>query len=271
MLDRVKERNQIHKFLKQAVKNQDFKLLYQPIFEIKSGKISGFEALLRLEDAGISAVKFIEIAEEKELISAIGRWVVERVIRQLSEWKQKGIHIKPIAVNLSPKQIRDKDFISYLEKLLAQYGIDPSYLEIEITENVFVENDENTIVFLQKLRNMGIKVSLDDFGSGYSSLHYLTFMPLDKIKLDKAINDKYLNGRNYSIIKHIISLAHELNLKIVAEGIEFREQYQILQEINCDFIQGFLFSEPVETETAEKMQESRYNKKISLDSLKGSN
>jgi diguanylate cyclase (GGDEF)-like protein len=262
MLDRLKERDQIHKLLKQAVKNQGFKLLYQPIYQIKSGEVSGFEALLRLKDASTPAIRFIEIAEEKELISEIGRWVVNRVIRQLSEWKQKGINIKPIAVNLSPKQLRDQDFIQYLEKLLTEYQIDPAYLEIEITENVFVKNDEKTIVFLQKLRIMGIKVSLDDFGAGYSSLHYLTFMPVDKIKLDKAINDKFLNYRNYNIIKHIISLSHDLDLKIVAEGIESREQYQILQEINCDFIQGYLFSEPVEAETAEEILKKSLRQKI---------
>lgn len=254
MLDSIVEKNRIHSILKQAVKNDGFKLLYQPIVEAKTGEIVGFEALLRLTGHNISPAVFIGIAEEKGLINSIGRWVVREAVRQLSVWKREGIDVKPVAVNLSPRQIWDDGFIDYLAKTLAEYDVQPGYLEIEITENVFVEDNRKTMEFLQRLRNMGVRVSLDDFGSGYSSLNYLTYMPVDKIKLDKSINDKYLNESSYGIIKHIIGLSHDLRLKVVAEGIEHQEQVRILREIGCDYIQGYLFSRPVEAGDAQKMQ-----------------
>lgn len=246
MFDQLEINNETHTLIKDALKNDSFKLLYQPVIDVKTEKIVGFEALLRLKDSNLSPEIFIKVAEDKGLIIDIGRWVVKETIKQLSNWKKSGIEIKPIAVNFSPKQLKDLDFIDFLKSTLDSYEINPTYLEIEITENIFVNDPKEIIAFLEELRNMGIRVALDDFGSGYSSLNYLTYMPVDKIKLDKTINDQYLDHNNYTIIQHLINLFHDLDLKIIAEGIETKDQHRLLKQIDCDYLQGFLFSKPLD-------------------------
>lgn len=255
MLDNIKENNRIYNILNQAIHNKAFKLLYQPIVDTKTRKVVSFEALLRLTDYNISPMKFIKIAEDKGLMPEIGRWVAHQAIRQLSDWNKMGLNIKPVAINFSPKQFDDIGFTDYVHELLVKHAISAEYLHVEITENLFVNNNERTKDFIQNLDEVGIKLSLDDIGAGFTSLNYLSYMPINKAKLDKSINDRYLNIKDYNIIKHLIHMFHDLNLKVVAEGIEDKKQLEILQKINCDFIQGYLFSKPCEPEIAKKMLE----------------
>jgi diguanylate cyclase (GGDEF)-like protein len=253
MQDEVNRKSEINIILRNALENNGFKLLYQPIIEAKSGDVVSFEALLRLRDYNISPVDFIKVAEEKGIIIEVGRLVVEEVIKQLHEWKEKNIILRPIAINLSPNQMKDDELIIFTQNLLNKYDIESRYLEIEVTEDILIENSAEAIAFLEGFKSVGLKISLDDFGSGYSSLTYLTYMPIDKIKLDKVLIDKYLNKKNQSIIDSIIRIAHDLEFSVVAEGIESFEQYEMLKLIGCDFIQGYYFSKPVDSEAVEKM------------------
>ncbi|MFA9422822.1 MAG: putative bifunctional diguanylate cyclase/phosphodiesterase [Sedimentibacter sp.] len=258
MQEALNKKTEISNVLRNAIKENGFKLLYQPIVHTNTGEIVSFEALLRLRDYNISPMEFIKVAEENGMINDIGRFVIKETICQLHEWKEKGISIKPIAVNLSPKQIKDIGLIDYIQNLLIKYAIESQFISIEITEDVLVEDSAEAIKFLENLKSIGVNIYLDDFGSGYSSLTYLTYMPIDKIKLDKSLNDRYLNKDYYGIIGNIINIAHELNLLVIAEGIESIEQHEILKEVSCDFIQGYLFSKPVDAEIAKRMLESQY-------------
>jgi len=246
-------RSEIEYILRNALNNSGFTLLYQPQVCVETGEIVGFEALLRLKEHTISPSSFIAIAEENGLILDIGRWVTENVIEQLTNWKERGFILKPVSINFSSKQLRDTNYIEFLKRILAKNCIEAKYLEIEITESILLEKTDNTIVFLNKLKDMGIKLSLDDFGTGFSSLNYLTYIPVDKIKLDKSLCNKFLGLDNIKVIESIISLAHSLNLEITAEGIEKFEEYQILKSVNCNYIQGYLFSKPVNVKEIEKI------------------
>ena len=149
------------------------------------------------------------------------------------------------------KQLNDKGYISFLEDTLKREKIEATYIDIEITESIFLEKKDETIAFLDELKTIGVKIVLDDFGTGYSSLSYLTFLPVDKIKLDKSLNDKFLILENIGVMDSLISLAHSLNLQVVAEGIEEVEQYKRLKVGKCDYIQGYLFSKPLEASEIE--------------------
>jgi diguanylate cyclase (GGDEF)-like protein/PAS domain S-box-containing protein len=244
---------EIDNLLRKALKSEGFVLNYQPIIDGNTGKVISFEALLRLKDIPISPAIFIPVAEERGLIIPLGRWVIKEVIRQLKEWRDKGLELKPVAINLSPKQFYDDNLLQYLEKKITENNLDPSLIEIEITENVLVENKDENIKVLHKLKKLGVSIALDDFGTGYSSLNYLTFMPINKIKLDKSLKDKFIEQQNIQIIGSIISIAHSLNLKVVAEGVENSEEYQELKKLSCDYMQGYLFSKPLIAEEAEKI------------------
>ena len=245
MLSELKRRTDIEVILREAIKNNGFSLAYQPQVDVITGKIIGFEALLRLKNYSIPPNKFINIAEETGLIKEIGRWVTKQAIRQISIWQKKGYEPKPVAVNFSSKQIKDYGYIAFLKETLDQYQVAPEYLEIEITESILLEQDANTIVFLNQLKKIGVRMALDDFGTGYSSLNYLTFIPVDKIKLDKTLCEKFLGLDNLRVMNSLIALAHSLELVIIAEGIEQLEQFKRLKDGGCDYIQGYLFSKPL--------------------------
>lgn len=253
MIKLLQEHVLIENTLKDSIKNDNFKLLYQPQICINTGEIVGFEALLRIKDKFISPAQFIPIAEKNGLIVQIGRFVLKESIKELRRLKDMGFKLKPIAINFSAIQLNDLTFIDYFKSLLKEYNIDSKFIEIEITESIFLDKKDTTIEFLNKLKSIGVNISLDDFGTGYSSLNYLTFVPVDKIKLDKSLSDKFLEINNVSVIDNIIALAHSLSLKVVAEGIETMDQYYKLKEVGCDFIQGYLFSKPLESHMAEKI------------------
>lgn len=270
MQKHLKDKAEIETILRKALNEDGFYLVYQPQVCVETGEIVSFEALIRLKHYNISPGKFISIAEETGIITKIGRWVTKEVISQLAKWKINGLPLKPVAINFSSKQMRDKEYLEYLKDLLNEYGVDNSLIEIEITESVLLENTEETNAFLNQLKEAGIKIALDDFGTGYSSLNYLTYIPVNKVKLDKSLCDKFLNLDNAMVISSIISLAHSLKLNIIAEGIEQIEQYHLLKTEGCDYIQGYLFSRPLTVEDVEKiycinlLEEILNNNKISI-------
>lgn len=256
------EKVKIENIIFDALKNDGFTLVYQPQVQVSTGKISGFEALIRLKKHNISPGQFIPVAEEKGHIIDIGRWVTREAINQIARWKIKGFELKPISINISCKQLKDEKYHDYLEKTLKENAVEAKYLEIEITESILLENSEGTIEFLNKIRKLGVRISLDDFGTGYSSLNYLTFLPIDKVKLDKSLSDKFLKLEKLKIMDNIISLAHSLGLEITAEGIEEYEQYRRLKVAGCDYIQGYLFSKPLNVEEIEKIYDNNLLEKI---------
>lgn len=253
MKKELRRRIDTEAILRDAIKNDGFKLLYQPKVDVKTGFISGFEALLRLKDHNIAPGYFIKIAEESNLIINISRWVTEEAIKEISRWKQKGFEAKPVSVNFSVKQIRDLEFIPFLAACLEENDVEADLIEIEITENILLENTEVTIIYLNKLREIGVKIVLDDFGKGYSSINYLTFLSVETVKLDKSLCDRFLELNNAQVIGSIISLAHGLGMEITAEGIEESEHYFRLREEGCDYIQGYLFSRPLDVEEIDKI------------------
>jgi diguanylate cyclase (GGDEF)-like protein len=238
----------IENILREAVKNDGFKLLYQPVVEINSGQIISYEALLRLKEYPMPPADFIDVAEKNGLILPIGRIVTEKVIRQMSEWRNAGTLIKPVSINFSANQLHDEGYIGFIKEQLDRYGIEPGFLEIEITENIFMENKQVPMEFLQQLKELGLILAIDDFGTGYSSLNYLTFLPVDIVKLDRSLNMKFLEISNVKVMESLISLVHSLGLTVVAEGIETLEQVITLRKTECDFIQGYYFSRPLEAD-----------------------
>ena len=190
------------------------------------------------------------------MITDIGRWVTKEVADQLVTWREKGLPLKTVSLNYSSRQLRDTGYISFLYDLLKTNQLDPGYIEIEITETSLLEESVQTLEFLNHLKELGIKIALDDFGVGYFSIDYLSYIPVNKVKLDKSLSDKFLGLDKSAVIENIIGLAHGLKLEITAEGIEEYRQYVRLKEAGCDYIQGYLFSRPMEAEELEKIYSS---------------
>lgn len=258
LMDQQLKISRIETILRDAISNNGFKLVYQPKVDTRTGKIVGYEALLRLKEHAIPPSDFIPVAENNGLITAIGRLVTENVIRQLKEWKTLGLDIKPVSVNYSANQLNDVGYITFIQEQMSKHGIDTAYLEIEITENIFLENKQITLAFLKQLKEMGIKISIDDFGTGYSSLNYLTFLPADFIKLERSINLRFLERTNDKVMDSLISLVHSLGLTVVAEGIETYDQVIALKKAGCDLIQGYYFSKPVEADQVPLLHSTQY-------------
>ena len=252
MSDYLNAKREIKEALREAVQHDGFKLVYQPQVDTQTGKIMGYEALLRLKNNLFSPTEFIPVAEEDDMILTIGRLVTEMAIQQMKAWQQKGLKQKRVSINFSAVQIHDYQYPEFLMACLKAHGVAPEYITIEITENIFLENKESTITLLKHLRGKGISIAVDDFGTGYSSLSYLTVLPIDIIKLDRTLGTKFLEIENIAVMDSLIALAHSLNLKVVAEGIETHEQVKRLAVGKCDEIQGYYFSHPLEADDAGK-------------------
>lgn len=250
MAEQLATRGYIEQLLKSAVQEDQFELVYQPQVHTLTLETCGFEALLRLKSESISPAVFIPIAEETGLIIQIGRMVAKKAVEQLSIWQKDSLDLRTVSINFSASQIHDSGFIAYLEDLLHHFQVPSKLLEIEITENIFIDNKEMTLQFLSQLRALGVKISIDDFGTGYSSLSYLTFLPIDKVKLDKSLSDKFLDYEDTSVMDNLISLAQSLGLIVVAEGIETKSQFERLRLAACDSIQGYYFSKPLKAHEA---------------------
>ncbi len=257
MFDQVLRKTEVEKALREAVKNNEFELYYQPQVEVSTGRIVSLEALMRWKNPElgfVSPVEFIPIAEETGLIVDIGEWVIRAACKQNKEWKNKGYCYDTIAVNVSSLQLRQRGFVELVKNILKEIGLKPEFLELEITESVLMESLEKSVEILNELRKIGVKTALDDFGTGYSSLNYLMKIPIDTLKIDKTFIDNVsTNYSQKSIIEGIIIIAHEMALDVVAEGVEVQEQLKILADKKCDKIQGYLFSKPYEAKDIEKI------------------
>ncbi|HEY9702326.1 MAG TPA: EAL domain-containing protein, partial [Allocoleopsis sp.] len=242
---------QIDKDLRYALKRNEFKLNYQPIIDLKTNELAGFEALIRWyhpERGLIPPDQFIPIAEDTGLIVAIGHWVLQEACQQLRIWQTqfpKAESLK-MSINIASGQIRSPDLLEKLDKVIAETGIDSSKISLEITETTMINQGEETIIKLEQLRDRNIHLSLDDFGQGYSSLSYLHRFPVNTLKIDRTFVDQMsLGGQNMAIVRTIIILAHTLNMEVVAEGVETQTQARILTDLGCEFGQGYLFSRPL--------------------------
>jgi diguanylate cyclase (GGDEF)-like protein/PAS domain S-box-containing protein len=245
--------------LRRAIDNEEFVLYYQPKVNFLSGKLTGAEALLRWNDPETGLVapgRFIPVLEETGLIHEVGRWAMRKAIEDYLRWRDAGTATVRIAVNVSPLQLRNRSFLAEIERAInvdAQAAA--SGLELEITEGVIMGDVKHSISTLQAIRKMGITVAIDDFGTGFSSLSYLAKLPVDTVKVDRSFVVGMTSGPSgLSLMSAIISLAHSLNLNVVAEGVETDEQSRLLRLLGCDEMQGFLFSKPVPSE----IFESRY-------------
>jgi diguanylate cyclase (GGDEF)-like protein/PAS domain S-box-containing protein len=236
---------------RQALDKLEFNLNYQPKIDVKSGKISGMEALLRWyhpDQGSVQPSLFIPLAEETGLVLPLGEWALREACRQNKAWQDEGLRPLRISVNLSARQFRKRDLILTVKEILNDTGLEAKYLMLEITETTVIENVEETIETLNQFRDMGIGVSIDDFGTGYSSLNYLNKFPLDELKIDGSFIADLSNKENRKVVSAIIALGHGLNHKIVAEGVETKEQLDFLIEGECNEIQGYYLSRPLTSE-----------------------
>ena len=250
------ERLGLENDLHQALRTDQLHLHYQPQVHARDGKVLGVEALARWRHpvlGDIPPLKFIPIAEESGLIEALGSWVLEEACRQLSAWHAQGIKGIRMAVNLSAHQLRSPDLVQFVDAQLKRHGLKGSDLELEITESVAMGNPERAIVQLQALRAIGIQLAIDDFGTGYSSLAYLKRLPIQVLKLDRTfVRDIETDPSDAEISAATLALAHNLGLKVTAEGVETEAQRDYLIQHQCDFMQGYLFSKPLPAEDALK-------------------
>lgn len=235
--------------LRKSLENDEFILHYQPKMDISTGKILSTEALLRWQSATmgmISPADFIPLAEETGLIIPIGEWVMQKACLQNTILQKAGFDPLHISVNVSIKQLKQKNFTKTVTEAIEKSGINPQHLELEITESIFLEDIHAIITTLKELKETGLKLSMDDFGVGYSSFRYLKNIPLDVIKIDRSfVKDVTNQSKDAAIVTAIIAMAHTLNIKVIAEGVETEEQLAFLYSKKCDEMQGFLLSKPL--------------------------
>ncbi|WP_158590465.1 putative bifunctional diguanylate cyclase/phosphodiesterase [Noviherbaspirillum cavernae] len=243
----------IERQLRHAIENDALSLWYQPQIDTKEGRLIGAEALLRWRHAGrevLSPVEFIPVAEERGLISKMGEWAIREACAQCRRWQLEGLHPIPIAVNVSPIQFQQKGFASLVTGILRESQLDPTYLELEITESSIMRRASLVAELAMNLRDVGVGISIDDFGTGYSSLSYLKQIPIDKIKIDRSFIAAMLtHGDDEAITYAIINLARSLNMRVIAEGVETKAQLDRLRLFGCNEVQGHYYSKAVSAET----------------------
>jgi diguanylate cyclase (GGDEF)-like protein/PAS domain S-box-containing protein len=248
----VKRRMTLESALRRAVMQKDFILHYQPQINLESGEIIALEALVRwkTEDSGtVMPGDFIPLAEETGLINEIGEWVLREGCRQAKEWQTMGLAPRRMAINLSARQFSDRGFLDMVTRVLAETGLEPQWLELEITESQVMRQTEGMIMLLNKLSEMGVQLAIDDFGTGYSSLSYLKRLPIQKLKIDQSfVRDITVDPNDTAIVVAIINMARSLDLETIAEGVETAGQLALLRSKGCRMGQGFYFSAPVRAE-----------------------
>ncbi len=241
--------------LKDAIENEQLTLVYQPKVNLNDGSVSGLEALVRWERAEhgpVSPADFIPLAEETGLILPLGRWVLREATRQMQTWIEAGMSPLVMAVNCSSVQFTHSDMIADINDAIAYSGLDSHLLEIELTESLLLKDTEMGIHILRNMKELGIQVAIDDFGTGFSSLSYLKRLPVDKLKIDRAfVKDLGFDSGDVAIVSAIITLSHNLNLTVVAEGVETQQQYDILHGFDCNEAQGYLIGRPMPAEALE--------------------
>lgn len=257
MNSQVERRVTIEKAMSRAIERGEFQVHYHPLIDISSRKIISTEALLRWESPELGPVypdEFIPIAEQTSLILKLGQFVLQEALSHTAHWRAQGASDLRASVNISPRQFRDPDIISVVENSLKDSGMPASALELEITEGVLIDNDPFTNDCLEKLNALGVQLAMDDFGTGYSSLSYLRSHPFDILKVDRSfVNDITHDPGDKELVNASIAMAHALKLKVVAEGVETNEHLQLLEEMNCDYAQGFLFGKPMPAEELTEM------------------
>jgi len=259
MQEAVARRLDLEADLRQALDNAEFVLHYQPIVELATGELTGVEVLVRWARPDRPLVypgEFIGVAEESGLILPMGRWILGEACRQEQIWSSRFQRTSPldVAVNVSPVQVDDPEFVDMVVECLEATGTQPSSLTLEITESLFMRDFEVKVEKLRRLRRLGVKVAIDDFGTGWSSFSRLKDMPIDILKIDKAFVDGVTRGaENSAVAQAIVKLAQTLGLRTVAEGIEYPGQAERLTEIKCDMGQGYYFARPLTTEGIDAM------------------
>ncbi len=248
--ERLLRRMEMEMSLRRAIENGELELYFQPKVDTLTGRIVGAEALLRwnYHKAGIIMPSdFIPLAEETGLIIPIGDWVLKNAFHQCKVWADKGYNLT-VSINISPRQLAEKGFAEKVERIIQETGVNPKLLELEVTETLLIREPEGSAEVLSRLRKLGIKILIDDFGTGYSSLAYLKKLPIDGVKIDKFfIQDLYSGdfGESAELVMAIVNLAHNLRLKVIAEGVETESQLRFLRLVRCDEAQGYLFGKPV--------------------------
>lgn len=255
MGERLERNRLIESRMRLALKKGGFELYFQPKVDLVSGDCVGMETLLRWNDSELGHIppaEFVPIAEQTGIIVSLGEWVFEQTFRHILAWKEQGLLIPPVAINCSAEQLKQASFLPHLLSLLDEYRIDPSSLEIELTESILIEDPEGCAEVLRHISRLGMTIALDDFGTGYSSMSYLKDLPFDYVKIDQSfIREIMFNKSDAALTKAIINLSHDLGIKVVAEGIDSTEQFILLREFGCDVGQGYLFSRPLSSQALE--------------------
>jgi diguanylate cyclase (GGDEF)-like protein/PAS domain S-box-containing protein len=254
--ERITVRMSMERCLRQAIQNNELSLHYQPQVDLRTGRMIGLEALLRWRNPDLGAIppgQFIPLAEDTGLIIPIGKWVLKTACMDNKRWQKAGYPLLPVAINLSPRQFRDPGLVHSIRQVLTDTGLDPRYLELEITESLVMRDVENALAMVRELKELGVQLSIDDFGTGYSSLSHLKRFPFDKLKLDISfVREVTYDPGCAAIAKTIIALGHNLNLRVIAEGIETEGQLSYLRHQGCDEMQGFYFSKPLPAKDLEQ-------------------
>ncbi len=249
--EEVQQRMELETGLRLALKRDEMRLVYQPKVDLQTREIIGAEALLRWDHpkhGSISPARFIPVAEDSGLVGEIGEWVLRDACRQIRQWQKMGLSPQ-IAINVSARQFQQYDVAQLVSDVIGQAQISPHLLEIELTESAVMHDAESSIVTVEKLKQLGVRVSIDDFGTGYSSLSYLKRLPLDLLKIDQSfVRDISSDPNDAAIVRAIITLARNLGMKVIAEGVEDEAQLSFLNAYGCQYAQGFLFGEPMSAE-----------------------
>jgi diguanylate cyclase (GGDEF)-like protein len=254
---RARDRLSLEGRLRKAIELEQFELHYQPQIDLRNNKLIGLEALVRWADPEkglISPMEFIPLAEETGLIVPLGEWILKRACRQMRAWNGTALDGVRVAINLSLRQVKERNFAHLVGEVLADNGLSPAQLELELTESVLMEDSDGPSRILDSLKAMGLSLSIDDFGTGYSSLSYLKRFAINSLKIDRSfVRDMEADANDQAIITAIIAMAHKLNLDVVAEGVETREQALLLRQFNCDQIQGYWISRPLPPADVERL------------------
>ena len=250
------EAKRLEQDLKKSINRQAFEVYFQPKLDINANKVCGAEALVRWKRENKPMVGpdvFIPILEKNGLIRKLDFFVLSEVCKNMNYWQKHQMQVVPIAINVSRAYILDKYFIKKWLQVLEDYEVEPKYIELEITESMSLKDTKELIKVVNVLKQKGFSVAMDDFGTGYSSLNFLKDLPIDVIKLDKGfLEGSNLSSKSKTVIACIIEMLHQMNIKVVAEGVETREQMEFLKQLKCDMIQGYYFARPMHAEEYEK-------------------
>ncbi len=257
LTEKAFERMVLENNLQHALQREEFVLHYQPQIDLSSGQITGLEALARWQKPGSYLIypdNFIHLMEETGLIIPLGEWALHTACMQNKAWQNAGLRSVRVAVNISARHFHEKDLTHTVSRVLEETGLEPKFLDLELTESIFLKNLERTVKALKVLSAMGVNISIDDFGTGYSSLCYLKYFPMNKLKIvEPFISSVAFCNTEEVIARAIIAMAHTLNMKVIAEGVEKKEHLELIRSLHCDELQGNIFSPPVPVEEVAKL------------------